>query len=139
MDQSTLYNTILGLEDQTWRALQVDGASLLPFLSHDCIMLFPIGIKVSEKTEPSLEDVMTSEAFVPWKTYKMSDIEVTPLGPDAAVISYRVKARRQAFDPDEEDVDEEPEFRALISSTWRRDAETEKWSMCLQQQTPYQA
>jgi hypothetical protein len=99
---SPLAATITELEDSTWKALQKDGASLIPFLSKDCIMLFPMGMKVSATTDPNLKDVMTSAAFVPWKTYEMSDVEVTSLGEDAAVITYRVKALRQEIDaPDD--------------------------------------
>jgi len=151
-----LYQTILTLEDSTWRALTHTGAALLPFLSRDCIMLFPMGIKVSAKTEPSLEDVMMSEAFIPWQRYKLSDVEVTPLAPEAAIITYRVQATRQPITPDSDEDDDSdddedetrnkkrPEttpgddFRALVSSTWRMDPEAEKWLMCVQQQTPYQ-
>lgn len=137
MDLSMLHQIILALEDQTWRALTNSGAALLPFLSHDCIMLFPLGMKVSAKTAPNLDDVMKSEAFVPWKRYQMSEVEVTPLGPEAALISYRVQATRQHITDDDDE--RQDEFRALISSTWRRDPEGGKWLMCFHQQTPYEA
>ncbi|EXJ84915.1 hypothetical protein A1O3_05590 [Capronia epimyces CBS 606.96] len=142
-----LHDTILGLEDQTWKALTHSGAALLPFLSRDCIMLFPMGMKVSAKTSPNLDDVMMSEAFIPWRRYKLSDVEVTPLGTEAAAITYRVVATRQLVtedddndnDSDDDDGDDEPqdEFRALVSSTWRKDPEAGKWLLCIQQQTPY--
>jgi len=135
----SLRETIIELEDQTWKALSEDGAALIPYLSHDCIMLFPMGMKVTASSEPNLKQVMTSEAFVPWETYKMSDVEVTPIGTDAAIISYRVKAFRQPLDSDEEDDREAPPpFVAFIASTWRRNPHNEKWLMCFQQQTPYQ-
>jgi hypothetical protein len=136
-----LHDTIVSLEDQTWKALMHSGAALLPFLSRDCIMLFPLGMKVSSKTSPNLEDVMLSEAFIPWKRYKLLDVEVTPLGTEAAVITYRAIAIRQNVtddDDDDDDDDERPdEFRALVSSTWRKDPEAGKWLLCVQQQTPY--
>ena len=133
MASSPLHGIILELEDQTWKALQKDGASLIPFLSRDCVMLFPMGMKVTATSDPSLKDVMTSEAFVPWKSYDMSDVDVMPLGGDAAIISYRVKALRPPIDaPD----DGEP-FRALVSSTWRRDSDGAGWLMVLHQQTPF--
>ncbi|KAL2412537.1 hypothetical protein ABEF91_000543 [Exophiala dermatitidis] len=130
-----LHDTILALEDQTWKALKHSGTALLPFLSHDCIMLFPMGMKVSAKTSPNLEDVMRSEAFIPWKRYRLNDVEVTPLGTEAAIISYRVVATRQHVT--EDDDEEQDEFRALISSTWRKDPEAGKWLMVVHQQTPY--
>lgn len=128
-----LYDTILDLEDQTWRALQTEGAALLPFLSTDCVMLFPMGMKISFKSEPSLTDVMGSKAFIPWKNYRISEAQVIPLGTEAATISYRVKAIRTPAGLDD---DGEP-FLALISSTWKRDTEANKWLMCFHQQTPY--
>jgi len=131
-----LHDTILSLEDQTWQALMESGTSFLPFLSRDCIMMFPLGLKISAKTEPNLEDVMKSEAFVPWKRYNMSDVEVTSLGPESAIISYRVKATRQHITDDDDETQDE--FRALISSTWRKDAEAGKFLMCFHQQTPYE-
>ncbi|OAP58777.1 hypothetical protein AYL99_06074 [Fonsecaea erecta] len=136
MDYSMLHDAILALEDSTWRVLTNSGAALLPFLSHDCIMLFPLGMKVSAKTTPSLEDVMRSDAFVPWKQYKMSDVEVTPLGPEAAQITYRVKATRRHITADDDT--RQDEFKALISSTWRKDPEAGKFLLCVQQQTPYE-
>lgn len=135
MDQSMLHDTILALEDATWKALMHSGADLLPFLSRDCIMLFPLGMKISAKTEPNLEDVMKSDAFVPWKRYKMMEVEVVSLGSEAAQISYRVNATRQHIT--EDDDTRQDEFKALISSTWRKDPEAGKFLMCLHQQTPY--
>ena len=120
-------------EDQTWRAMQRSGADLLPFLSEDCIMQFPLGLKVSRTSEPSLKDIMLSDAFIPWTSYKMKEVTVLPLGSEAALISYQVKAYRP---PIEDDV-EEVKVEALISSVWRRDAMTGQFLMCFHQQTPF--
>ena len=129
----SLDETILDLEHQTWRALQKDGASLVPFLSKDCVMLFPMGVRVSATSTPNLKEVMTSEAFVPWKTYDIKDPVVIPLGADAAAITYNVTAMRPQINaPD----DGEP-FIALVSTTWRRDSEGAGWLMVVHQQTPY--
>ncbi|KAK4943439.1 hypothetical protein LTR10_016930 [Elasticomyces elasticus] len=136
MDVSMLADTISALEDQTWRALMDNGRALLPFLSRDCVMLFPLGMKISGRTQPSLEDVMKSEAFVPWKRYRLSDVEVTPLGTEAASITYRVKATRQHITDDDDERSDE--FRALVSSVWKKDPEAGKWLMCVHQQTPYE-
>lgn len=132
MAADSIHAEIEALEDRTWKALSVDGKSLLPFLSDDCIMLFPYGMRVSESTEPSLKQVMTSDAFVPWKTYRMSDITVTPISDTAAVISYRVKARRIHAD------EREHSFRALISSVWRKGGPNKEWQLCHHQQTPFE-
>ena len=90
-----VHDPILALEEPTWRALMHSGADFLPFLSGDCSMLFPLGMKITSKSKPSLKDVMMSDAFVPWRRYKMSEVAVTTRGPEAAQISYRVRATRQ--------------------------------------------
>lgn len=113
------------LEDQTWSALTVAGAGLLSFLSPDCVMQLPFGLSISSNTSPSIKDTMTSDMFVPWSTYRLSDVIVTPVGAAGAVIGYRVKAEREG-----------KKFRALICSVWRKD-DTDDWKMCFHQQTPY--
>lgn len=126
-----LTEVIAGLEDQTWKVLSKDGTGFLPFLSEDCILQFPYGMSISAGTEPSIKDVMTSDAFVPWKSYTLSNVIVTPIGLEGAVISYKVRASR----PDAEGKDER--FRALICSVWRKDPATGAWQMCFHQQTPF--
>ncbi|ETN42431.1 uncharacterized protein HMPREF1541_01586 [Cyphellophora europaea CBS 101466] len=127
-----LHDTILDLEDQTWKALQRTGAALIPFLSKDCQMLFPMGVRVTATSTPNLKEVMTSEAFVPWVSYDMHEVLVTELGPDTALITYKVQALRpQVGAPD----DGQP-FKALIASVWRRSPGAD-WLMVLHQQTPY--
>lgn len=129
-----LTEMITDLEDQTWKVLSRDGADLLPFLSSDCVMAFPFGMKISATSVPSIKDVMTSDAFLPWKSYHMSEVVVTPVGSDGAVISYKVKAMR----PEPDDRDKHAKFRALISTVWRRTpGEGGGWLMCYHQQTPY--
>lgn len=127
-----LHDMILEKEDQTWKALQREGALLIPFLSKDCQMLFPMGVLVTATSNPNLKEVMTSEAFIPWKTYDMDQVTVTELSPDAAMITYRVTALRPKVGaPD----DGQP-FKALITSVWRRNPGAD-WLMVLHQQTPY--
>lgn len=103
------------LEDETWQALQRSGAAMVPYLTEDCIMQFPLGMKLTRDTTPSVHDILHSPAFVPWKTYRLSKIDVTPVGEDGAVISYLVKATRLAAEQDDEDV----RFEALCCSVWR--------------------
>ena len=125
----SLHAEIATLEDSTWRAQMKCGKSLLAFLAPDCVMLFPSGMKWSSTSEPSLETVLTSEDFVPWSGYRIVDATVLPLGPLAASISYRAEATRQEAGVDNE-------FKALISSVWRKDATTGRWQLVLHQQTP---
>lgn len=130
----SLTETITSLEDQTWKVLSRDGADLLPFLASDCTMAFPFGMKISSTSVPSIKDVMTSDAFLPWKSYTMREVVVTPVGSDGAVISYNVKAKR----PEPGEPEKHSTFRALISTVWRRTTEEDgRWLMCYHQQTPY--
>lgn len=122
---------IEGLEDETWKVLSTNGAGLLPYLSEDCRMLFPFGMTISNSSDPDIKEIMTSEAFIPWIQHTMSEVVVTPLGADSALISYRVKAVR----PDTKG--QHNTYQALVSSVWRRDKGTDKWLMCFHQQSPY--
>lgn len=130
---TTLTETIYNLEDQTWRALQQDGSMLLPFLSHDCIMQFPMGLKITATSDPSLKDIMLSNAFIPWLKYRLKHVVVMELGRDAALITYSAKALIPPLEGDEN-----VEFHALCSSVWRLDAEAEEWLLCFHQQTPFE-
>lgn len=134
--QPLLHDLILNLEDETWKALMDSGAALLPFLSRECVMFFPMGLKVSHTTEPNLNNVLKSEAFVPWRRYRLSEVQITPLGADAALITYRVLATRQHITDDDDE--SQDEFRALISTVWRKDPEAGNWLMSFHQQTPYE-
>ncbi|KAJ9653408.1 hypothetical protein H2198_007406 [Neophaeococcomyces mojaviensis] len=132
MASDSLIAEIRNLEEQTWKALSNDGKALLPFLSEDCIFLFPLGMKLSGNTDPNIKEVMSSDAFIPWKSYQMTDVAVTPIGNEGAVISYRVKAKR------EKAVEHDHSFRALVSSTWRKDSVNGAWQLCVHQQTPFE-
>lgn len=129
----TLTETIYQLENQTWRALQQNGSMLLPFLSRDCIMQFPMGLKVSATSDPSLKDIMLSDAFIPWLKYSLREVAVTDLGREAALITYKAKALRPPLEGSQN-----VEFHALCASVWKLDAEAEKWLMCFHQQTSFE-
>lgn len=131
MDEAPVKEVIARLEDQTWRVLKTSGKDLLPFLSSDCMMAMPLGMQLSAVSVPSIEEVMTSKAFVPWTSYRLKDVVVTPVGSYGAVINYRVKAKKP------EPKGEDSTFRALVASVWRKDAESGAWQMCFHQQTPY--
>jgi hypothetical protein len=120
------------LEEETWRVLQKSdsGSAIMPYLAPDCVMQFPLGVKVSRDTVPSVRDILHSPGFVPWKSYRMSKIDVTPVGKDGAVVSYLVQATRVAADPKDEDVT----FEALCSSVWRMSDDGE-FKMCFHQQS----
>jgi len=123
-----LHPTILVLEEATWR--EASGAGMIPYITQDCIMQFPMGMKLTATSQPSLQDILHSPAFVPWKTFELHNVDVLPLGADGAVISYLANATRPpAMEGSERDV----EFEALCSSVWRR--EGGRWRMCFHQQT----
>lgn len=131
MASTHLYDEIRRLEEKTWEALQKNGAALTPYLTKDAIMQFPMGMKVTAHTEPSIRDILHSEAFVPWKTFSLRKIDVTPVGIDGAVISYLANATRPAIGPEADGPD--VPFEALCSSVWRK--EGGDWFMCFHQQT----
>ena len=118
------------LEEETWQVLQRSGSAMVPYLAPDCVMQFPLGMKLTRDTVPSVQDILHSSAFVPWKSYRMSKIDVTPVGKDGAVISYLVQATRVAADPKDEDVT----FEALCCSVWRMNDDG-KFKMCFHQQS----
>ena len=124
-----LETRITDLEEKTWQALQQSGEGLSPFVSKDCVMQFPLGMKITPTSTPSVQDILHSPAFIPWKSYELSKIDVTPAGEGAAVISYLARATRPAVK--EGDVD--AEFEALCCSVWRWNGE--KYEMCFHQQT----
>jgi hypothetical protein len=103
------------------------------FITHDCLFLFAGGLRLGQNTEPTLRESLRSEAYVPWSGHKMSDIAITLIGGDGAIISYKVEATRTSIDdPEEDDV-----FTALVSSTWRRDEDSGRLLLCHSQQTPF--
>lgn len=142
---STEFRTRLtDLEEATWRALQKSGSAMVPFITKDCIMQFPMGLKLTASSDPSVSDVLHSPAFVPWKSFEMLNIDVTPIGAvgeeTGGVVSYLVKAVRRGGDMKGEDAPgeggkrgAEVEFDALCVSVWRWDGE--KYAMCFHQQT----
>ncbi|MCJ1443657.1 MAG: hypothetical protein MMC23_004157 [Stictis urceolatum] len=121
---SDLSTTITKLEQSTWEALKRHGSDLLPYLSADCTMHFPLGASLSTNLEPSISDVLAADAYVPWKHYEMLDVKVIPVGKEGAVISYKVTAWRG-----------DEEMEALVGSTWR--LEVGEWKLVFHQQTPF--
>jgi hypothetical protein len=87
-------------------------------------MQFPLGAALSTTSEPSISDVLTADAYVPWKKFAFEDVKVVPVGREGAVISYKVLASRG-----------EEKMEALIGSVWR--VEAGEWKLVFQQQTPF--
>ena len=103
---------------------------MVPYITRDCIMQFPLGLKLTSTSEPSVQDILHSPAFVPWKSFELLKVDVTPVGADGAVISYFARATRPPAGPED---DRDVEFDALCSSVWRK--EEGRWCMCVHQQT----
>lgn len=129
----TLEEMIITLEDATWKVMEDNAPDLQRFLTDDCIFLFAGGLKLSRDTEPTLKESLKSEAYVPWSGHKMTDIDITLIGGEGAIITYKVEATRPAID----DSEDEDMFTALVSSTWRRDEDSGRLLLCHSQQTPF--
>jgi hypothetical protein len=129
----TLEEMIITLEDATWKVMEDNAPSLQRFLTDDCVFLFAGGLKLSRDTEPTLVESLKSEAYVPWTGHEMTDIDITFIGGEGAIISYKVEATR----PSIEDPDEDAVFTALVSSTWRRDEDSGRLLLCHSHQTPF--
>jgi Domain of unknown function (DUF4440) len=129
----TLEEMIITLEDATWKVMEDNAVDLERFITDDCIFIFAGGLKLSSDSEPTLRESLKSEAYIPWSGHKMSDIEITLIGGEGAIISYKVEATRPAVDDSEED----DVFTALVSSTWRRDEDSGRLLMCHSHQTPF--
>jgi hypothetical protein len=129
----TLEEMITVLEDATWKVMEDRATDLEKFITNDCLFLFAGGLRLGQDTKPTLRESLRSETYIPWNGHKMSDIEITLVGGDGAIITYKVEATRSPLD----DQEEEDVFRALVSSTWRRDEDSGRLLLCHSQQTPF--
>ncbi|KAF2260289.1 hypothetical protein CC78DRAFT_28963 [Lojkania enalia] len=120
----SLTATICTLERRAWSALCSSGADLLPLLSSNPVMIFPGDMILTAVSSPTLHQMLQDSSFKPWKNYSLSHDEVLPLGDTAALIYYRVEAKR-----------EDETFRAICSSVWAKEGNAEEWRMVSHQQT----
>lgn len=88
-----------------------------------------MGMKLTSRSDPSVSDILKSPAFIPWKSFELSKIDVQPLGREGAIISYLARATRPAQDETDIDIG----FEALCCSVWR--FEGGKYALCFHQQT----
>ncbi|MBK5221643.1 MAG: nuclear transport factor 2 family protein [Acidimicrobiia bacterium] len=115
-----LNQTLLELETAGWEALS-NGAGRRFYterLTPDAVMLLPqVGLLSHDKAIDGMDGA-------PWSWFKIRNPQVVELGPDVAMLTYRVQARR----------DFDAEYQALVSSTYvQRDGE---WKLAVHQQTP---
>lgn len=115
-----LRETLSALETAGWEALKAGTGRRFyaEVLTPDAVMLLPqVGLLEHDRALDGMDGQ-------PWSWFQLRNPQVVPLGDDAAVLTYRVQARR----------DFQPEYQALVSSTYvRRDGQ---WRMALHQQTP---
>lgn len=115
-----IHDELLRLETEGWEALsQGTGRRFYSaVLAPDAVMLLP---QVGVMTHDAALDAMDG---APWSWFQIRDPRTVELGADAAILHYRVQARR----------DFQPEYQALIGSTYvRRDG---AWLLAVHQQTP---
>jgi ketosteroid isomerase-like protein len=121
--ERTVREDLLDIETQGWQALSStkDAAREFyePLLSEDAVMLFPGGIILEGKDE-----ILASFDAQPWKTFEIKEPRIMPLGDAAAILTYRITAKRESSN----------EYRALVSSAYYQKDGT--WYLSFHQQTP---
>ena len=113
-------NELVALEREGWEALA--GPDPVAWwserLDERARMVFPGFVATREQALQGMAEAP------PWSWFRLDDLEVLALGDDAAVVVYSAVAQR----------DGQPEYRALMSSTWVRRAG--EWRLAVHQQTP---
>ena len=114
---------LLALERASWEALSESGRAATEFydtrLADDVLMLFPGGMVIDDR-----DTVVQSMDQADWDSFELTDERVLPLGDDAAVVAYRVHARKG----------DGSDYDALLNSTYVRVGDD--WRLALHQQTP---
>jgi RNA polymerase sigma factor (sigma-70 family) len=107
-DQDKLLDTLVALEKRTWQATKKKDLQTLQKLSTDDFEAI-----LSDGTRLNLKDFQELFPFFQVKSFSMSDTKVVALGPDAAVLIYRSKAKTIVLGMTEEE-------HTWNSSTWVR-------------------
>ena len=114
---------LVELEERGWRALSTGQVGARAFysslLSHDVVMVFPGGLRLSGK-----ENVLASIGAQPWNSYQLTDVQVLSLSKSGALVIYRVTAQREGGEP----------YGALASSLYVE--RQGRWVLAFHQQTP---
>ena len=118
-----LRDHLIGLEEDGWRALSSGAPAARDFydrvLADEVVMVFPGNTRITDRGT-----ILESMSGRPWASFQLDDVQVLPLGADAAIVVYHALAQREGSAP----------YRALISSGYRRsDGE---WRLSFYQQTP---
>lgn len=111
---------VVALEEEGWRALASSDAVAWwsERLDDGALMVFPGFVATREQALQGMAEAP------PWSWFHLDDVRVLALGDDAAVVVYSAVAQREG----------QPEYHALMSSTWVRRAG--EWRLALHQQTP---
>ncbi len=112
-----LNRDLVEMERSFWDAAG-DGGYYERNMASDGRCLLPTGILDRDATVAAIAE---SE---PWADYELEDLVVHEIGLEGAVVGYRATASRG---------DDEP-YRALVSTTYRRDGD--RWELVVHQQTP---
>jgi hypothetical protein len=121
---TTTEHELIDLETRSWEVLAVGGEECAAYyddvLDDDPVILMPGGFSLDDR-----DTIVESMSGPPWLEYRLEEMRVTELSPDAAVVTYGAVARR--------DADGEP-YSAFMNSTYaRRD---DGWKLAVHQQTP---
>jgi hypothetical protein len=121
---TTTTSELIDLETRSWEVLAVGGEECGAYyddvLDAEPVILMPGGFSLTDR-----DTIVESMSGAPWAEYRLEDMRVTELSPDAAVVTYGAVARR------DRDGDE---YSAFMNSTYaRRD---DGWKLAVHQQTP---
>ena len=110
---------LLALEHRFWEA-STDADFYREHLADEVLLVFPYGVGAMDKEMTVYTINASSEG---WISHEFEEVQVVPIGDDAAVITYKGIGERP---------DDEP-FKAYVSSTYlRRDG---RWLLIFHQQT----
>jgi hypothetical protein len=119
-DDRQLLDTLVAIEERAWRAL-ADGTGPNFYrenLTADAVMVFPFGTLARDAV---IEAIGVAP---PWATFRITEPRAIALGTGAALLTYRVAARREGQLP----------YTGLLTTAfvW----EGGEWRTAFHQQTP---
>jgi hypothetical protein len=113
---------LIDLERAGWEALSTSGDAAAAFfervLAAEPVVVLPGGTVIVDRDE-----IVASMRGEPWSSYEITEPRVVRVGPEAAVVVYRGRARREGMS-----------YEALFASTYAR--VDDGWRMVVHQQTP---
>jgi hypothetical protein len=120
----TTERALIDLETRSWEALAVGGEECTTFydeiLDAEPVILMPGGLVLRDRAT-----VVKSMGGPPWTDYRLEEMSVIELSPDAAVITYGAVARRNG---------QARPYSAFMSSIYVR--RYDGWKLAMHQQTP---